>query len=285
MKFKNTQKIILPLDGRDSVGPYAVTRDFSEKEVEASIGLQQVIKRGILIPYDGPEPTVEKASSPRTATWDVEMSSGKAVQHKTPNGIVEYVVSDTEGADNVLMHDADTVTSLAGRRSADYIEEGVSANAYNKSQPRNASEAYDRQVDEENAASDFDDEENLAENESEREGVLDVDQEIARDATQMLVKNGKAGSSLHDVSSLVQREVTSAMGAVDRATRPSYDDGELQAGAPAHVVDFLKQNFTSKKWALSKESDPSFLENIIKVTKSENVKTLAEQRLSELKKA
>jgi hypothetical protein len=282
MKYKNTQRSIVIIADRESVQPYGITRDFSPKDMDSMPGIEAGIRKGYLIPYEGKDEPIESAVSPRASTWDVEMSSGKTTQVKTANGgIVEYITSDSDGCDAVAMSDPDTVTSIPGNRSSDYIEEGVSAKKYRST---NASAAFDREIDAENDAANFDDEDTLAEGEGERDNILDVDHEIAADATRMLIANGKAGSQLRDVRALVEESTSKALGDLAEATRPDYDDTEVQAGAPAKVADFLKQNFPAKKWELSKTTDAEFLENVIKVTNSENIKSLAQQRLSELEK-
>lgn len=286
MKYKNTRNSILIIGDRESVMPFGITRDFSSKDEDNMPGLDAAKRKGALVPYEGKDEPVEVAPSPRAVEWHTEMSSGKPVTKKLPGGgVVEYVVSDTDGCDAVAMSDPDTVTSLSGNRSSDYIEEGVSAKGYNKSKtPRNASEAFDAEIDAENLDANFDDEDTLAENESERDGILDVDEEISRDASQFLVKNGKSGSQPKDIRAMVEESVSKTVGDIAAANRPDYDDAELQAGAPAKVVDFLKQNFSSKKWAIAKESDAGFLNDVQKFTQSENVRSLITQRLSELEK-
>ena len=285
MKYKNTRNSILIIGDRESVMPFGITRDFSPKDEDSMPGLDAAKRKGALVPYEGKDEPIEKAPSPRAAQWHTEMSSGKPVTKKLAGGgVVEYVVSDTDGCDAVAMSDPDTVTTLSGNRSSDYIEEGVSAKTYNKS--RNASEAFDAEIDAENLAADFDDEDTLAENESERDGILDVDDEIAKDATQMLVRNSgsKGGQQLRDVRAVVEESTAKALGEMSKAARPDYDDAELQAGAPAKVVDFLKQNFAAKKWVIAKETDASFLNDVQSFTQSENVRSLITQRLSELEK-
>jgi hypothetical protein len=282
MKYKNTQRSIVIIADRESVQPYGITRDFSPKDMDSMPGIEAGIRKGYLIPYEGKDEPIETAVSPRASTWETEMSSGKPVQRKMAGGgVVEYIVADDDGCDSVAQSDPDTVTSIPGNRSSDYIETGVSARKFKH---RDASAAYDAQIDEENASATFDDEDTLAEGEGERDNILDVDHEIAADATRMLIANGKAGSQLRDVRAIVEESTSKALNDLATATRPDYDDTEVQAGAPAKVVDFLKQNFPAKKWAIAKESDASFLQDIHKVTQSENVRSLVEQRLQELEK-
>lgn len=289
MKYKNTQKAILIIADRESVQPFAVTRDFTQKEIDAMPGLEAAIRKGHLTVYEGKEEPRETTASPRAATWQTEMSSGTPVRRKTANGgVVEYVVADSDTNDAVSMGDPDSVTSLPGQKSPDYIEEGIDARQYVKAnKSRNASEAFDAEIDQENADADFDDEANLAENEFDRDSIKDVDEEIAKDMSQVFTKNagGKGGQQPENVMNVVERETTHALNEVSKATQPSYDDAEVQAGAPAKVVDFLKQNFSAKKWEISKSSDRGFLTEVGRVTQSENVRSLVEQRLSELPKA
>jgi hypothetical protein len=284
MKFKNTQKAIVILGDRESVQPFSITRDFSPKDMENMPGIDAAVRKGYLVQYEGPDEQVESSPSPKAAVWHTEMSSGTPVKKKVAGGgTVEYVVADSNGADAVAMTDPDTVTSLAGNRSSDYIEEGVDARQYKH---KNASEAFDAEIDQENLDAEFDDETTLAENETERDNIKDVDEELAADAAQVFVKNSgsKGGSRPVDVRHVVEQTTAKALDDISKATRPNYDDAELQAGAPAKVVDFLKQNFSAKKWQLSKETDAGFLEGIAKVTQSENVRSLANQRLAELPK-
>ena len=282
MKYKNTRNSILIIGDRESVMPFGITRDFSPKDEDNMPGLEAAKRKGALVPYEGKDEPVEKAPSPRAAQWDTEMSSGTPVQRKIPGGgVVEYVVSDTDGCDAVSMSDPDTVTSLSGNRSSDYITEGVSAKQYKST---NASAAFDREIDAENEAANYDDDDTLAEGEDDRSNMLDVDHEITRDASQFLVKNGKAGSQPKEIHAMVEESVAKAVNAIDSATRPSYDDAEIQAGAPGKVVDFLKQSFSSKKWEIAKSQDAGFLNDVQSYTQSENVRSLIAQRLTELEK-
>lgn len=283
MKFKNTQRAIVIIGERESVQPHGVTRDFSDKEIENTPGIDAAIRKGYIVPFEGKEEPVA-APAPHKPVWDTEMSSGTPVTKKIAGGgTVEYVVADSDGADSVSMSDPDTVTSLPNNRSSDYIEEGVDARKFNH---RSASEAFDAEIDAENIAADFDDEDTLSENESERDNILDVDEELARDATQVFTKNAgsKGGQQPKDVMAVVEESVSKSLGEVSKASKKSYDDAELQTGAPAKVVDFLKQNFPAKKWVISHETDASFLTEVARVTKSENVRSLAQQRLAELPK-
>jgi hypothetical protein len=283
MKYKNTQKSIIIIGDRESVQPFGITRDFSPKDMDALPGIDAAIRKGYITPYDGKEEATEIAVSPRAATWQTEMSSGPTIKKKTAGGTtVEYVVADSDGSDSVAMSDPDTVTSLSGQKSSDYIEEGVDARKFVKH--RSASEAYDEELDKENLDSEYNDEDTLAEGETERDNILDVDDEIAKDASQILIQNGKAGAQLRDVRAVVEESTAHALNDISAATRPDYDDAEVQAGAPSKVVDFLKQNFSAKKWSISKETDAKFLNDVSKVTQSENVRSLVEQRLSELSK-
>lgn len=285
MKYKNKTNSIVIIADRESVQPYSITRDFSAKDIESMPGIEAAVRKGYLEEYNGKEEAVEKPVSPRAAAWNTEMSSGKPVQKLTAGGqIVEYVVADSDGCDSVSTGETDSVASLSGTRSSDYIVEGLSAKDYNKTH-NNASAAFDAEIDRENDEANFDDESTLAESEDDRDNILDVDHEISRDASQILIQNGKAGAQLKDVRAVVEESTAKAIGELDRATRPSYDDAELQAGLPAKVVEFLKQNFSSKKWEISKSQDVNFLRDIEKVTQSENVKSLVSQRLSEIEKS
>lgn len=289
MKYKNTQKAIIIIGERESVEPYGITRDFSPKDVDNLPGIDAAVRKGYLTPYEGKDEPAPKPVSPRTAQWHTEMATGTPVRKQLPNGnVVEYVVADSDTNDSVSMSDPDSVTSLHGQTSPDYIEEGVDARQYLKDQAgkpaRNASDAFDEELDKENVDADFDDEANLAENEFDRDSIQDVDEEIAKDMSQVFIKNagGKGGQQPADVRTVVERETSAALDEVSKATRPSYDDAEVQAGAPAKVVDFLKQSFASKKWEISKSTDRPFLEEVSRITQSENVRSLAQQRIAEL---
>jgi hypothetical protein len=286
MKYKNTQRAIVIIGDRESVQPYGITRDFSPKDMENLPGIDAAVRKGYLVQYEGKDEPIESSASPRAATWQTEMSSGTPVKKKTPGGVVEYVVADTEGCDAVSMSDPDTVTSLSGtgEHSTEYIEEGLSAKQYKH---RTASEAFDAEIDKENLDADFNDEDTLAETEQERDNILDADEEIAKDTSQVFVKNAgpKGGSQPQGVQAVVEQATSKALSEVSKANKPDYDEAEVQAGAPAKVVDFLKQNFSAKKWEIAKSSDPEFLREIEKVTQSENIRSLVQQRLAELPKA
>lgn len=281
MIYKNTQKAILVLADRDSVQPFGITRDISDEEAIKDRGIKGFIDKGVLIPFDGKVAAPAPRRDARQAQWQTDLSSGRPVKTTTNTGrVVEYVVADLEGCDGVT-EDPESVTSVSGNKSIDSIEPGVDASKY-----RNASEAFDAILDKESGEdAEFDDESSLSENEPERNAIIDVDDEIAKDAAQVLVKNGKGGSSLMDVRTVVQETINKSMSDVAKATLVDVDDGEqANRSVTPEVVDFLSKPFMSKKWAIAKSTDTALLTEVARVTGSENIKTLATQRLTELGK-
>ena len=105
--------------------------------------------------------------------------------------------------------------------------------------------------------------------------------------SQVLVGGGKEGSQLREVRAVVEETINKSLNDVAKASQPNMDDGERVPSQTAgqasnRVVEFLRQPFPAKKWSISKESDTAFLHDVEKITKSENVRALVQQRLAEL---
>ena len=285
MKYKNTQKAIIILGGKESVPPFGITRDYTEDDLKSSHEIRAAIDKKYLIPFDGSVPAdTPTISSPRAQEWTQapESTQGKTVKKPTSDGkgIVEYIVAEGEGCDGLGAADG-VVTALpqGGNRSVDHIEHGLDASKY-----KNASEAMDAEFDKESAEASFDDDDVLAEKEEDRLTIPDADQEIIKDMSQVLVNRGKDGSELKTIPAIIQESTNRAITELEQATRPDYDEGEDTNAANGKIVDFLSQPFSAKKWAVAKEMDSKFLGEIKRVTKSDNLRSLVDQRLSELGK-
>jgi len=281
MKYRNTQKAIVIVGTRESVPPFGITRDFTEEEAKTVTELRLSIQKGYLVPDDGKGTSTPATSSPRTREWmnAPDTQGGKTIKKMTGTGkVVEYITADdigVDGIETVSQGDPSIVVALDSRKSIDHIEPGMKASS-------NASEAFDKVLEEENQDSEFDDEKILAENEPEREEIGDADAEIARDQAQILVGGGRSGAQLQTVQEVVEKDLSTAMHALSDAVKPSDDAEQPSTKASGRVVEFLRQSFAQKKWSISKESDKSFLDEIGVSTQSENVKSLVRQRLSEL---
>jgi hypothetical protein len=97
--------------------------------------------------------------------------------------------------------------------------------------------------------------------------------------------NGKAGGEVVTVREVVTSASAAATATLAEATAANFDDGEQAAGAGKDAAELLAQPFAAKKWIISKTSDSALLKDVASHTKSENVKALATQRLSEIEKA
>jgi hypothetical protein len=298
MKYYNKENKIVLIGPRESIQPYGVTRDLTDKEVNEVLELRYAIKdRGYLIPYDGETPLPKQ---PRTtsAVDNYQMSpdaaSGEKVSKKVNGKVVEYIVADTKGTDHVqnASLNPEVLASLpASGRPTEYIEEAVSgrdSKGKMKTQWKSAAQALEEQLkrESEGADIDFSDDANLAEGDDhKRPEALDVDAEIKADYTRVLQKNGTMGASLVTTKEIAENATMKATATLAEALKPDCDDGELVEGASDEVTKFLKQPFFGKKWIISKSADAAFLTAVAAATKSENVKGLCEQRLAELEKA
>jgi hypothetical protein len=282
MRFKNNTRFILSLGPQQSLPPFAISREFSQKEIDNNVELQSRLLNKHISEYTGEVPKVEKRKeSDIRYEVDPTMTPGKLV-NKASSGkkSVQYVVADPEGSDGISMDPEGSVTSLNKdfNRSADYIEEGVDASKF-----KNGADAMEAELNKEFKESTFDDEDTLSENEGERNPIPDADEAIAADAAQFLKNAGKDGSTVTTAKAMIEKEVTSEMSKINKAVSESMDNGEAVSGAAGKVTDFLKQPLNAKKFMIAKETDASFLKEVDMVSQSETVKQLVKQRLEEIK--
>lgn len=298
MKYYNKENAYVPTGTRESVPPFGVTRDYTDEEVQKTVELRYAIQdRGYLVPWDGktPLPRVAAGSSARKANYTMapDNASGASKKVVTPTGqTVEYVVADTNGADDVqnAAGDPAVLASLPEKgRPADFIEAGLSGRGTDgkmKTKWTNASDAFEAELKASQDADEdgFDDDKTLTEGDDNaaRPEIPDADAEIASDFSQILTAQGKMGASVTTTKDLMQTAASTAASALADAVRPDYDDGEIVAGASKEVTDFLRQKFSAKKWIVSKETNVAFLTEVQKVTQSDNLKAIATQRLAEL---
>lgn len=306
MKFQNTERAFVQVGPRESVVPYGVTRDYTDEEIQKSPEIRHALERGYLEKYD---PTKEhhtavaasaKARLKPANKADYVLAQdneGGAVTTKKPayGKPVEYIVADSSGVDGLSVPDDKTevvAQRVDGKLPVDHIEAGVSgrsADGSMKTQWSTASDAYERQLNEEEPSLEYNDEETLTEGDgSDTPPPADADSEIEADLATLITKNeGNMGARETNSRELVREAVAKAMHEVDAATRPNYDDGEkvdVIGVDPkfAEAADLLGQSFATKKWAISKSQDKELIGLIVKLTKSENVSALAKQRLTEL---
>jgi hypothetical protein len=287
MKFKNTVKAFVPVGSRESIPPFGLSRDFTADEVAKSAEIRHAQEKGYLIPWDGKAP-LPAAEPPKKALYFNEDpgDAGATVRKKTATGkIVEYISATEVGVDDVQTLDqADgVVASIDGKPPLEYIEKGVDAS---KPVWKNASDAFEAELQSDTTQNvEFDDDDTITEQEDDREEALDVDHAIEQDASQFVRSQGKMGAEVTTVREMVTTEVGAANAAVAQATAPDLDNGEAVDGARQEVAELLQQPFSAKKWMISKTSDSGLLQEIASTTKSQNVKSLAQQRLSEIDKA
>lgn len=285
MKYRNTIRAIVVIGQHESVQPYAVTRDFEEDEVKAAKELRAAISKGYLVPWDGKEaiPAKPAATAGNNSWTHDDAAAGKLVRkpNSSGTGFVEYITADSRGIDSIDSGTGEVISAMPSNRSIDRIEAGVDAGHW-----KNASAMQDAALDAENAEASFDDEDSLSEREGDRGDIPDADAEIARDATQMLVQRGRDGAVAKTVRSLVEEAVTKNASDLGNALRENVDDGEhvVSNEVSNRVVDFLGQPFSAKKWVISRESDTAFLTEVRRITQSDNIRSLADQRMAELSK-
>lgn len=287
MRFKNNTKYILSIGKRQSLRPYAVSREFTEKEATENDELQARLLAKHISVYEGPVEAVQRPA-PVDVRYEVDPStpvSGKTVTHEVGKGRppVQYVVADSEGADGISIDpggDRQVVTSFDKdvKKAADFIEEGVDASKF-----KNGADAMEHALNKEFEESTYDDEDNLAENESERGPVLDADQAIDEDTTHFIKSNGKHGAKVTTARDMIEKEVATETAKLSQEMSKSLDQGEAVQGGTPKVTEFLKQPLNAKKFMIAKETDPAFLKEIDTLSQSETVKQLVNQRLNELK--
>lgn len=279
MKYYNRSNYILT-GAQPKILPHTVSRDYSEKELAENPYIVSRIDRGVLIPYTG-EQSVNTPAQHQDPRYEVEQTFHDKKITKVANGKpVTYVVASTEGADAVHMMDEGMVTSMGKEvnKSPDFIETGVDASKF-----RNGADAMEAELNTEFQESTFDDEDSLAENESERDTALDVDHAIDMDNNTFVKKDGKMGGSVTTAKDQIQAEVTKGLNTVAQEVSKSLEDGEQVATGNNKVVEFLRQPLNAKKYMISKENDKQLLTDIQATTHSEVVKKLVTQRISELR--
>ncbi len=294
MKYANTQKAFVPTGARESVPPYGVTRDYTDEEVHKSPELRYAIERGYLVPFDPKKHNspLLKAADPRAPkkTWvDAPDNLGGQVKTiKSGGKTVEYIMADAEGVDGISNPgEADMVAAIDGQKSVDFIEEGLDASKHEAAIPawKTASDRFEEDLKAETTQDlDYDDEDTLSEGEAEREEIPDADEEIEKDFGSIITPPiGNMGATETTTRELVKESMAKGTAALAEAVKQNFDDAEVApAGTSPEVTDFLAQNFSTKKWAVSKETNKDFLAEVSLVTKSENVRSLADQRLTEL---
>lgn len=299
MKFYNKENAYIQIGSRESVPPFGITRDFTEEEIQKIPELRYaIVDRKYLVPHDGKTPPAKTQKIPtKKSQWVTapDTEGGDVVRKKMATGkVVEYVVADIEGVDDV--QNADTasglVASVKGQKPVDFIEEGVSgreADGSMKTSWRNASDIFEEELKKETTDElEVGDEDTLAEGEADRGEIPDADEAINNDYTQVLTDGGRMGATLQTVKEVVEDAAAKAASDIENVVRPDYDDGESvqdDSGVSKATAEFLAQPFFSKKWAISKTTDVSFLKEVGDITKSESVKSLVTQRLEEIEKS
>lgn len=302
MKFQNIRRAFVHTGSRESVPPYGVTRDYTADEIAQSVDIRHAIDRGHLIPYDpayDPQTDVAVNAAENKPKADYILAENEGGQRKTvkpANGrgaAVTYIVADSKGSDGVSNPGERDVIARdkTGKKSLDYIEPAISGRNEKgemKTVWKTASDAFERQLKSEEASLEYDDSDTLTERDgSDNPDPADADEMIKADLTTVITKNeGNMGARETNTREMISETVTKVLAQVDKATRPDYDDGETFAqkfdGKGAEMADLLTQPFNIKKWFVSKCSDKEILGLIAAHTKSENVKALASQRLTEL---
>lgn len=314
-RFYNNEHAYVPTIRPESAPPFTITREFTQDEIDKSADLRNSIDRGYLIPYDakvhGPAYSTNVATKKPAFTTAPDSLGGPVVKKKTGTGFVEYISAVDQGVDGVSTPGLDdgVIASLPEQKSADHIEtpkiapeiplpddvvkDSAEAPDIDKEKPhdanpkwKNASEAYEAELKEETTQDlELDDETNLSEQDPERQAAPDADDEISADYTRVFEDKKKQGASLRPVKDVVEEGVAKGVQQINEAVSKASDDSErvAKSGVSRKTVDFLRQNFSQKKWLVGKETDTSWLQEVRGVTQSGNLRSVVEQRLSELK--
>jgi hypothetical protein len=204
-------------------------------------------------------------------------------------------MADSEGVDGISNpSSADMIAAIDGQKPVDFIEEGLDASAYPADGKwKTASDRFEESLKDETTQDlDYNDDETISEGEAERPAIPDVDdddlrRDIANSADDygsiITPAQGNMGATETTTRTAVVDAMAAGASALTAATKQNFDDGEkCAAGTTPAVAELLAQSFPTKKWAISKETNKDFLAEISLVTLSENVKSLADQRLTEL---
>lgn len=298
MKYRNTTNSYVPLGPRESVPPFGVTRDFTQEEFDKSNDLRYFVnEKKYLVPWDGTTPLPQasaaavEAQKVKKAQYQTAADSlaGEVKTIKSSTGkVVEYISATDVGSDGVANfdHADDMVASMEGRRSLEHIEEGVTPEMVAKPGVKwqNASDAFEAELkNETDDVDEFNDDDTLADKEELRDVIPDADDEITNEYTRILKDGGRMGATDVSVRTAVEEAASAGAAALAEATAPNFDEGErIQGETSPKTAALLAKPFNTKKWVLSKEMDQTLLKEVAAVTQSENVRSLAQQRLQEL---
>lgn len=299
MRYYNRENAEVAGFEPEYIPPFTVTRDYTEAEKEKSPSLRNSISQEYLVPFDPKlHASALNATKPKPvqAKWVTAPDSigGKLVKKTLKSGYtVEYISAEEEGVDGVnnATPETDLIAAVPGAKPIDHIEKGFIApnpgDVVEKPVWRDASEAFEKEINDETTQDiEMDDAENLSEQEPERDEIPDADEEIAKDFSQMVISRpGKQGAIVTDAKTEIEAASAKATHAINKATAKDADDGEkIAAGGNVspRTAEFLDQSFSQKKWAVSKETDSSFLQEVKGVTRSENLREIVTQRLQEL---
>ena len=281
MRYANKTNFIIPL-GRCKLTPYGISRDFSQKEIDANDAIAFYKSKGNIIDWkDGdPLPIPQPKSNKVDKRYEVEpdFEDGKLVTKDIGSGKrVEYVVASADEADMVHMNDESLITSKG--RDLGHIETGVDASKF-----KNGAQAIEDELNRESREAEYTDEDTLAEGESDRGDALDLDKAEEVDMSETVRKDGKFGARVTNAKTLIQTTLTSELNKISQEVSKGLENGEAVPAdaAPGQVVEFLKQSFDAKKFMISRENDTEFLGGVKSATQSEVIKKLVTQRMSEL---
>jgi hypothetical protein len=274
MKYANVSRALLTV-AFTPVRPGQLTPDLTPEQIKADPNFERYLKKGHLVEYKGgPIPPSKLDASKAKYDTEETQNTGKLVTSKRG---VTYIMADAEGSDAVdLPGDEDVV---AGKdKAGDLIDSGVDARTY-----KSAAQAIEDELNLEDADAAFDDEPTLSETEPERNMPEDADELIRGDISGIVTKGDKFGAEVKSVKEIVQTEVAKGMNKVAQEVGKSLDNNEVVKTSDPRVAEFLKQPLNAKKVTISKATDKAFLSDVAKITKSDPVKKLIDQRLQEIK--
>jgi len=260
MKFRNTTNSILVLTNKYSLEPFAVSKDFTDKEIQESPNIRYFL--GVNPPSM------------------VEVKPGEKVENNvssTMKGSSEVFVRP-KGGKSIEEIDNDPTVVVARPKNVEKSPENIT-----QSNPDVLATMQKEQDEESEVPEELDDEETMVEGETRLDEVQDADDEITADLSSIVKKNDK-NDILGGKEKSVQSLVNDASKEIDALTKELDKSLVDEDSIPADIKEFMGKRFLAKKFAVLKSSDKAFLNNVIKHVSNNNIKQWATQRLDELKK-
>lgn len=264
MRYLNKTNTIAPISALESVEPYCITREITEEEEKTLKELAYSKSRGYLVQYTG------------------------QVHERPTRKKIEYVTAAEVGFDDAFV--------IAAQTKGTTEEISTSMTTADKIDEAQEKEASLLSIDDKDDAELTEDSEDWEK--SSGASFEDVDEEQQRQHYSTFIQKSKdkknplgaKETNLLEITKEQVKELDAALNPPNASVSAAElqkvasdsDESENVVGAPKNVNEFLVKNFFTKKWNITKTDDKEFLNEVLKWTKSENIKALINQRLQEL---